>query len=136
MKVISRYKECPPTEQAWANNSRTISCGPLYAPSVVQALLTPENIKLMTRKAVTDVAALGLDAEDVAVLLQQALREGKYLTSEWTKISEKVCAACDAYRITRTEEIDDRHLDIAYYIKFAVNDQGALVLVVSCHLSH
>lgn len=135
MKIISRYKHHPPHEQDWENDQRSIRNGPLYPASEVLGLLKAENIKVMTRKAITDVATLGFDAEDIADLLEQALKQGRYLASEWTKLNEIACAACDAYRLIRTEEINQRLHNVAYYLKFAINDQGVLVLLVSCHLS-
>lgn len=136
MKIISRYNQHPPSEQDWANNNnRTIGNVPLYAPEEVLQVLRSENVHVVTSKAINDVSNLGFDENDVAVLLRQALNQGHFLGAEWTRISPKACAACDAYRLRRSEEINDRIHDIEYYIKFAMNSQGALVLIVSCHLS-
>ena len=66
--------------------------------------------------------------QDVAQYLKQAINNpANYLGSEWARLSDKACAACDVYRLTT--------LECEYYFKFAIHKNGSLVLVISCHLS-
>jgi len=61
------------------------------------------------------------------------LGHGRYINSVWCRINEKSIAACDAYEITRRELISAtmKEMDFNYYLKFAVNNQGKLLLM--CH---
>ena len=65
------------------------------------------------------------------------LRADSYLHSEWCENGKGAWAACDAYRLSRHEWIEraGKALAMDYFLKFAVNRSGHLVLAASCHLS-
>ncbi|GLR64673.1 hypothetical protein [Marinospirillum insulare] len=130
VKILSQYQEGF-TPEKLEGRSRKISKGPLYCLTKVSKLLSKnaENaINLATKSSRRDTASLSWDKSDVAQHLKQAIKKpGNYLGSEWAKLSEKACAACDVYRLTT--------LKCEYYFKFAIHKNGSLVLVISCHLS-
>lgn len=113
--------------------------GPLYDKDRVLRLLTEEeNIIVWTRKCGSDLQSLGIDLEDVAELIRTGLEKGIFLGSQWCEQKRNgPWAACDAYRIFRLEwsEVAHKEISVEYYIKFAINKTGKLLLVVSCHLS-
>ena len=79
-----------------------------------------------------------LDTEDALELITLALRQGKFLDSEWCE--EKPSgpwAACDAYCVYRSERIEKARKDmsIEYFVKFAIAKTGILILIISCHPS-
>lgn len=135
---VSAYSGQPP---GGAGGDRTyIEGGPLYAVTDVLALLNAGDSQTMlwTRKCIADVQQLAYDISDVRTLLKQALTGGKYLKSEWcVQQPTGPWAACDSYRLQRTEWIEHAHkeMHIEYYVKFAIGKTGKLLLLVSCHIS-
>lgn len=89
---------------------------------------------LWTRDCVKNVAELGWEKADVIDLIQQ-LRHGDYIDSEWCENGRGAFAACDAYSIRVKERIEVVHKDmlIEYFVKFAVNKLGTMVMTISCH---
>ncbi|TEU30147.1 hypothetical protein E2B99_03450 [Alkanindiges illinoisensis] len=81
--------------------------------------------------------ALGWDLKDVCDLLHEAFDSGQYIDSEWCLNKKGHWLACDSYRIRRREFIEAAHkvMQIEYFIKFCIGKMGAIVLIVSCHLS-
>lgn len=136
-RILSRFSDSPPIN--WKDGKdRAIKGGPLYEIDDVNALIDDaDKIRTVTRKCINDTQSLGLDNESLKELVRGALRHGRYINSVWCRISEKTIAACDAYEITRIEFIPAtrKEMDFKYYLKFAVNNQGKLLLMVSCHLS-
>lgn len=130
VKVLSQYQEGFSPEKL-QGTARKITNGPLYCVAEVKKLLTKKpgaSITLATKNSRRDTANLSWDTQDVAQHLKQAVSNpSNYLNSEWAKLSEKACAACDVYRLTT--------LECEYYFKFAMHKNGSLVLVISCHLS-
>jgi hypothetical protein len=130
VRILSQYQEGFSPDKL-QGSARKITSGPLYCLVTVNKLLTKkpeESINLATKNSKRDTANLSWDKQDVAQYLKQAINNpGNYLCSEWAKLSEKACAACDVYRLTT--------LECEYYFKFAIHKNGNLVLVVSCHLS-
>jgi len=73
-------------------------------------------------------------ADDVADLIQQ-LKDADYIDSEWCDNGKGAIAGCDAYALRRMEWIPaaNKQMQIEYFLKFAINKLGTLVLTVSCH---
>jgi len=122
-----------------AGQRREIKGGPLYDRGHVLELLDKEkNIQAWTRKCRDDLQNWGLDPEDIVELISMSLSEGNFLGSQWCEQEENgPWAACDAYSIFRLEwsEAAHRKISTEYYVKFAINKTGKLLLIVSCHPS-
>ncbi|WP_173865186.1 hypothetical protein [Thiohalocapsa sp. ML1] len=136
--IVSRFAgDLPLAEGA----PRKIPGGPLYPAAEVLALLEREReqgIQPWTRKCKSDAQRFGLDLHDLCVLLEQALRSGRFRDSEWCQQgSDGPWAACDAYQLLRQEWIENahKHMTVEYYLKFALARTGRVLLLVSCHLS-
>lgn len=134
--ILSEYSTNPPTQLGVGRIK--IERGPLYDLARVQQLVdNPDSINLFTRTCIGKVHELfDSDTEQVAVLIQ-ALDPRDYIDSEWCGNGKSGVAACDAYRIRRTEVIaaTSKPATVEYFLKFAVGKTGKLVLLVSCHLS-
>lgn len=120
-----------------SNQERKIECGPLYDKDHILRLAKDVRVSAWTRKCGGDIRYLGFSLEDVAELIRVGLDKGKFLDSEWCEQKENgPWAACDAYKVFRSEWSDVTHkkMPIEYYIKFAINEKGNLLLIVSCHL--
>ncbi len=134
-KIVSLYG----AELPEAGKKREIQDGPLYGKDQILPLLTEEeNIIAWTRKCREDLQKWRFDMEDVAELISICLDEGEFLGSEWCEQGESgLWVACDAYRVVRLEwsYIAHKGISFEYYIKFAINKTGKLVLMVSCHPS-
>lgn len=134
--VLSEYSTDVPAQLGIGRIK--IEGGPLYALARVQKLVdSSECIKLFTRTCIADVHKLfDSDYERVACLIQ-ALDTCNYIDSQWCENGKNGIAACDAYRIRRTEVIavTNKPTTVEYFVKFAVGKTGKLVLLVSCHLS-
>jgi len=135
-KIVSQYTgELPHNEGA----NRKIPGGPLYPAREVRAILEDygdQVVNVWTRKCAQDMQKWALDADDLCQLMKLALTTGRYLDSEWCEQRPNgPWAACDAYLVVRREWIQSAHKDmnIRYYIKFAMNRTGGVLLVVSCH---
>ncbi|MCF7990496.1 MAG: hypothetical protein K9M02_08645 [Thiohalocapsa sp.] len=115
--------------------------GPLYPVDEVLALLKGaqgQAINLWTRKCILDAQKYGLDLQDLAVLLEEAVQHGRFRGSEWCVQKPRgPWAACDAYQLFRSEWIANarRSMRVEYYLKFSMAQTGQLLLLVSCHLS-
>jgi len=133
---VSRYAEAPPES---GSQDRTILGGPLYPVSDVLAALQKQGVMLWTQRAIRDAQELGLDHDDVAELLCEAVSQGRYFKSEWCQQKpDGPWAASDVYLLTRHEWNNNafRDLPTDYYLKFALAKSGWLVLTVSCHVQH
>ena len=134
--VLSEYSTNVPVQLGIGRIK--IEAGPLYALARVQKLVDSSDcINLFTRTCIGEVHKLfDSDFERVASLIQ-ALDTRNYIDSEWCENGKNGIAACDAYRIRRTEVIamTNKPTTVEYFVKFAVGKAGKLVLLVSCHLS-
>lgn len=95
-------------------------------------------INAWTKKCSADIQKLALDAGDLYGLLREAFSKGHFLGSEWCQQRPGgPWAACDAYKLFRREWVAAAHrdMDMEYYLKFAIGMTGAILLLVSCHLS-
>ena len=125
------------TELPEVSRERKIECGPLYDKDHILRLAKDVRVSAWTRKCGGDIRYLGFSLEDVAELIRVGLDEGRFLGSEWCEQGKNgPWAACDAYEVLRSEWSDVAHkkMPIEYYIKFAINGKGSLLLIVSCHL--
>lgn len=136
---ISAYSELVPDYLREQGADRSIAGGPLYDPRRVLELLQGDgsSIHPWTKKCVKDMRdKLCLDHEGVADLVRDAVTRGRYLNSQWCIGNrDHIWAACDAYVLRREEYIVYAHkfMEIEYYLKFAINKSGKLLLLVSCH---
>lgn len=109
--------------------------GPLYQLERVKGIIKDgTGLQLWTRDSVLNVAELGWVKTDVINLIQQ-LRQADYIDSEWCENGKGAYAACDAYSIRVKEWIDaaHKHMMIEYFVKFAINKLGTMVMTISCH---
>lgn len=135
-KILSRFKDNPPTE--WSDAGRLIGAGPLYpAEEVIRLLSDSDVIRPQTEKCRNDLQALEFDNEDLARLIKNAVSAGRYRKSVWCRLSAKAIAACDDYVVIDKAWVEAAHkeMDCEMYLKFAINQNGKLLLMVSCHLS-
>ncbi|WOX04716.1 hypothetical protein [Microbulbifer pacificus] len=134
---ISLYdRGAPPT---CPDGPRKIEGGPLYPPAQVLEILEAgeDRVNLWTKKCIKDVKhKLEIELDEVAELVADAVKNGRYKGSEWCQQKPNGCwAASDAYVLTRKEwnERAFKYLAVEYFVKFAIAKTGRLVLVVSCH---
>jgi hypothetical protein len=131
-RIISEYSSTSPT---YGGGEKVLG-GPLYELGRVQAMAIDETgVLLWTRDCVKDVNKFfGGDVRRVAELIQQ-LCPNDYIDSEWCENGRGAWAACDAYSIRVLEWVPtaQKEMRIEYFLKFAINRLGTLVLTVSCH---
>lgn len=138
IKIVSRYKGPPPP---LGQNDRPIAGGPLYPAEEVLSLLREHGgaaIRPITARCIRDVQSLGLGHEDLCDLVVAAVRSGRFIGAKWCAQGARgPWAACDAYQVTRLETVGraGQEMRMDYYVKFAISCTGAVLLVVSCHIS-
>lgn len=131
--ILSRHKGDIPQEGA----CRKIEGGPLYAD--VLDLIGSCSALPWTRKCIRDLQELAMDEDDIKSMLVEAVKTGRFIDSEWCEGGRPgVWAACDAYRFVHRTWCEAAYKEIVcnYFIKFFVNDLGAVVFIVSFHLSN
>lgn len=130
--VISEYSSTSPI----TGGGEKILGGPLYDLERIQTIAHDETgVKLFTRDCVADVGKFfGGDVEEVAGLIQ-LVRKTDYIDSEWCDNGKGAWAACDAYSVRRKEWVPtaQKEMLMEYFLKFAINKLGTLVLTFSCH---
>jgi hypothetical protein len=125
--IVSRYTSDLPLGKG-AN--RKIAGGPLYPAGEILALLKSAQeraVTLWTRKCKSDAQKYGLDLQDLSVLLEEAVRHGRFKGSEWCEQRPSgPWAACDAYQLFRNEWIENarKSMRMEYYLKFAMARTG------------
>lgn len=130
--VISEYSSPLPTK----GGGEKIAGGPLYDLERVKSMTDDgKGLLLWTRDCVKDVQSMGWDHADVINLVRR-LGRNDYIDSEWCENGKGAWAACDAYRISVWEWVPtaDKEMKISYFVKFAINKLGTMVLTVSCHI--
>lgn len=134
-KVISEYSQDPPTQLGLRQK---IALGrPLYELDRVKGIIKcGTGLQLWTKDCVSNVDGLGWDNTDVIDLILQ-LQYEDYIDSEWCDNGKGALAACDAYSIECVEWIAtaNKKMRIEYFLKFAINRLGTMVLTISCHTS-
>ncbi len=137
-RIVSRFSGPPSPDAALG---RKISGGPLYEADEVLQLLAKAGgaaVQAWSRDCIRDVQKLELDGDDLAGLIGEAVRCGRFLGAEWcVQKPDGPWAACDAYSLRRSEWIEaaGKQMVAEYYIKFAIGKTGLLLLLASCHLS-
>lgn len=129
--VVSEYSLTSPTQ----GGGEKIPGGPLYELERVKAIIQGgTGLTLWTKDCVSNVRELGWDNAEVIDLVLQ-LEKGDYIDSEWCENGRGAFAACDAYSIRVKTWIAAAHKDmlIEYFVKFAINKLGTMVLTISCH---
>lgn len=128
----------PPAKNA-GDKAREVSGGPQYSVNEVLALLGSDTIKVLvwTKDCGKDIAKLDLDMPEVASLVADAVLNGKFHCSEWcAQKPDGPWAICDAYILRRSEwsRAAKKNMACEYYVKFAINKSGSILLLVSCHI--
>ena len=129
--IISEYISTSPSK----GGGEKIPGGPLYPLDRVKSIIKDgTGLQLWTRDCVLNVTELGWEKADVINLIQQ-LRHDNYIDSEWCENGRGAYAACDAYSIRVKEWIEaaNKHMLIEYFVKFAINKLGTMVMTISCH---
>jgi hypothetical protein len=129
--VVSEYILTTPSK----GGGEKIPNGPLYELNRVHSIIDlGTGLTLWTKGAVSNVRDLGWDNSDVIKLILR-LRGKHYIDSEWCDNGKGALAACDAYSI-KIEEwnvVTQKNMLIEYYIKFAINKLGNMIMTISCH---
>lgn len=131
--IVSEYSSPPPT----MGSGEKIIGGPIYSLERVREILKDgAGLQLWTRDCASNVRALGWIHDDVIGLVRK-LEGSNYIDSEWCENGKGAYAACDAYTVRSREWVDtaDKEMMIEYFMKFAINKSGTMVLTVSCHTS-
>ncbi|QER43171.1 MAG: hypothetical protein RE468_03875 [Acidithiobacillus caldus] len=133
---ISAYDGSPPDGE----NRRIPTTGPLYGREEILAGLDAGRLQIMvwTRKCAGDLQRLDVGDDELPTLLKEVLLHGTYRNSEWCEQGTSgPWAACDAYSHARLEWVPTlgRETRVDYYVKFARNRAGNVLLLVSFHLS-
>lgn len=129
--IVSEYSLTSPT----LGGGEKIPGGPLYDLERVKGIIKGgTGVQLWTRDCVKNVQDLGWENTDVISLVLR-LSAGNYIDSEWCENGRGAIAACDAYSIQVLERIEavNKDLLIEYFVKFAINKLGNMVMTVSCH---
>ena len=132
-KNLSAFDGVPPLE----GENRKIAGGPLYSLTEIQTLTEqPGCVQFWTSKCRRDAANLSLSPADVGGMIRE-LKARDYRDSEWCDNGKGFWAACDAYSLARNEYLENvgKWFRMEYFLKFAKNKTGELVLIVSCHTS-
>lgn len=128
---VSEYSKPSPLK----GGGEKIIGGPLYDLAKVKLIAKDgSGLVLWTRDCQLNVRELGWDPDDVAVLVAR-LTAANYIDSERCANGRGAWAACDAYSVGVLEWVPTarKELRIEYFVKFAINKLGSLVLMVSCH---
>lgn len=129
---ISAFEGSPPSGGA----DRKYPQGPVYEIEDVERLAAQGSLQFWTRGAARDAQKWKLDTKDCAKLMQLALHSGRFTGSEWCQQQPQgPWAMCDAYSVSRPEWIEHagKHLNVSYYLKFAISKTGQLLLMASNH---
>ena len=125
----------PPPKDA-GDKEREVAGGPKYPKAEVLALLADIRIRIWTTDCAKDLAKLELDTDGAAALAAEAVSHGKFQKSLWCVQSPAgPSAICDAYNLRRKEWNNAAKKDLycEYYVKFAIGQSGAVLLLVSLH---
>lgn len=129
--IVSEYSLTSPTH----GGGEKIAGGPLYDLNRVKSIIHGgRGLTLWTKDCVSNVRDLGWENADVINLVLQ-LRTRDYIDSEWCDNGRGAFAACDAYSIEIKEWVETakKEMWISYFVKFAINKLGTMVMTISCH---
>jgi hypothetical protein len=116
--ILSRYQDGLNPN---ATTRQKIVGGPLYPVADVLPLLKPETVLAWTKGCIADLQKWSLDSDSLVDLLKLALSKGRY---KGYTVMER-----------RFNENTYKHQDTEFYLKFAINKTGQVILVVSSHPS-
>ncbi|WP_395505777.1 type II toxin-antitoxin system MqsR family toxin [Ectopseudomonas hydrolytica] len=136
--MVNNSKRSPPSKEKPSDQERKIQDGPCHSLDEVKALIRTSGykaIRVATEKATQELSNYCMDEQDLAELIPK-LKKDDYHDSEWCKFSEtSPWFEADSYRIKQTEKLPSRRdlSNCKYYIKFAVNKLGSILLFFSVH---
>lgn len=146
-RIISRYKNLGELESLHDDLDKSLlfitnkEC-PLYDPKEILEKLEDDSFRFFTatqqsRKDLTYRLQITLpsDVTKLRELVRLALTNGEYINSQWCKTSGVAWAACDSYKFEHTEynQYSYKYMSSEIYLKFALNDKGQALLIVSVH---
>lgn len=132
---VSRYNGTPP-DQGAPDSARRINGGPIYDQQEVSDLALKIAVELWTRESQRDARKWYGDTEDVANLIEIAVKKGRFLGSFWCNQKPNgPWAACDSYQLNQRYWCDKRGKNVEQtdYLKFAISKTGSLLLSISNH---
>ncbi|MGI2137920.1 hypothetical protein [Shewanella baltica] len=132
--IASQYSGALPTSEK--NRKIVGQTKPLYSKEDILNILSSSSVVAWSRGCIEDMQKWEFDQDDIDILTATAVECGKYLGSEWCQPKpEGPWAACDAYRLIRTEwnQHAFKEIDCVYYIKVAIGKTGRIILLASCH---
>lgn len=121
-----------------SDTERKIHDGPCHDLSKLQALVRQNGhkaVRVVTEKGTAEMIGYCMDEQDLAELVLK-LRAQNYHDSEWCRFSESSpWFEADSYRIVVSEKLaSSRDLQrCKYYLKFALNKLGVVLLFFSVH---
>lgn len=126
--IVSAYQD------GFTGSNLKIDGGPLYRE--VFKIIDFARISVVTNQCSKDVAQLEKDESSLKESIRRAVSTGRFLGSEWCKISQNdVWAACDAYSFSEKAWIEAAHkeMECDFYVKFCVGKTGSLIITISFH---
>lgn len=148
-RIISRYKDLGRLESLNDDLDKdqlyiSVNESPLYDPKEILDKIDDDSFRFVTatQKSRKDLTyrlqiILPADISKLRDLVRLALTKGEYINSQWCKTSDVVWAACDSYKFQHTEynQYSYKYMTSDIYLKFALNDKGQALLIVSVHPS-
>ncbi|HNU10986.1 MAG TPA: hypothetical protein PKJ45_06435 [Rubrivivax sp.] len=103
--------------------------------AIAGGLLADENVWPATRRCRNSLEDYEWSYADVLRMFG-CLRDGDYKGSEWCDVDGGRTVPPDVYTIQYDEERGERSRSgLSFYVKFSIDDQGGLTLVlIQCHL--
>jgi hypothetical protein len=114
------------------NNSKK---GPIYKLADATSAAERSDVTVATDSAIRDIENLEWDDADIAALFR-ALKNHHYRKSHSYPASNKYTPDVDVYVIHFDHKTmkEDKYSQ-KFYVKFAMNPSGKLLLIFSCHYS-
>lgn len=132
---VSRYDGTPPQPGA-VGRTLKIPGGPLYKKEDVISLASSESIFLWTKDAARDAQKWYGNTSEIALLIVEAIKTGKFKGSFWCSQKPKgPWAACDSYLLTQRYWCEEtgKNIERKDYLKFAISKNGKVLLSISNH---
>lgn len=136
--MVNTQNRLPPSRPRPTDAERKIADGPCLDLAAVQQLtrkLGHKAVSVVTEDGLGEMVDYRMDNSDLADLIL-ALKKSNYVGSEWCKYSPmSPWFEADSYRIRQAEKLPsekDKTM-CSYYLKFALNKLGSVVLFFSVH---
>lgn len=136
--MVNTEPRLPPSRLHPTDAERKIADGPCHDLAAIQLLVRKNGhkaVQVVTEDGLGEMIDYRMDNSDLVDLLS-ALKPGDFHDSEWCKFSpQSPWFAADSYRIRQAEKLPserDKRL-CRYYLKFAKNKLGSMVLFFSVH---